>query len=102
MTVYCYSRVSTQAQADEGESLRAQQRRVEGYAQMNDMTVNRHFVEHGLGFGAVNGASAGAVLLASLKMGDVVITPKLDRMFRSALDASAVSRCTRSAASLCT
>ena len=48
MTVYSYSRVSTQAQADEGESLRAQQRRVEGYAHMNDMTVNRHFVEHGV------------------------------------------------------
>ena len=29
----------------------------------------------------------GAALLAALKPGDVVITPKLDRMFRSALDA---------------
>jgi DNA invertase Pin-like site-specific DNA recombinase len=29
----------------------------------------------------------GARLLAALKAGDVVITPKLDRMFRSALNA---------------
>jgi putative DNA-invertase from lambdoid prophage Rac len=32
MAVYSYTRVSTTAQAEEGESLGAQQRRVEGYA----------------------------------------------------------------------
>ncbi len=29
----------------------------------------------------------GAVMLANLRFGDVIITPKLDCMFRSALDA---------------
>ncbi|EIM27207.1 recombinase family protein [Microvirga lotononidis] len=88
MAVYGYTRVSTQTQADEGESLGAQQRRVEGYAQMIDLTVNRHFVERGVS-GSVPLASRpeGAELLALVKPGDTIITPKLDRMFRSSLDA---------------
>ena len=48
MAVYSYTRVSTGRQADEGESLGAQQRRVDGYAQMNDLRVDRHFVERGV------------------------------------------------------
>ena len=42
MATYSYTRVSTGRQAEEGESLGAQQRRVEGYAQMNDLRVDRH------------------------------------------------------------
>src|SRR5215218_9678408 len=86
--VYAYTRVSTGRQADEGESLGAQQRRVDGYAQMNDMRVDRHFVERGVS-GSVPLAERpqGAALLGLVKPGDVIITPKLDRCFRSALDA---------------
>jgi DNA invertase Pin-like site-specific DNA recombinase len=88
MTVYSYTRVSTAAQANEGESLGAQRRRVEGYAQMHDMTVAKHFVEKAIS-GSVPLAERpqGKALLAALKPGDVVITPKLDRMFRSATNA---------------
>ena len=88
MAVYSYTRVSTGRQADEGESLGAQQRRVEGYAQMNDLRVDRHFVERGVS-GSIPLAERpqGAALLQLVKPGDVVITPKLDRCFRSALDA---------------
>lgn len=88
MAVYSYTRVSTQTQADEGESLGAQQRRVEGYAQMIDLVVDHHFVERGVS-GSVPLASRpeGAELLALVKSGDTIITPKLDRMFRSSLDA---------------
>jgi DNA invertase Pin-like site-specific DNA recombinase len=91
MAVYSYSRVSTQRQADEGESLGAQQRRVEGYAMMQGLTVDEHFVEEGVS-GSVPFAERpeGKRLLATVKPGDVVITPKLDRCFRSALDALAV------------
>ena len=88
MAVYSYTRVSTDRQAEEGESLGAQQRRVEGYAMMNGMTVDRHFVERGVsGSVPVSERQEGAALLAALKPGDTVITPKLDRMFRSARDA---------------
>src|SRR5688572_28189480 len=88
MAVYSYTRVSTGRQADEGESLGAQQRRVDGYAQMNDLRVDRHFVERGVsGSIPLVERPQGAALLQLVKPGDVIITPKLDRCFRSALDA---------------
>ena len=79
MRVYSYTRVSTGRQAEEGESLRAQQRRVEGYTQMNDMRVDRHFVERGVS-GAVplSERPEGSALLQLVRPGDVIITPKLD------------------------
>ncbi|MBR1157187.1 recombinase family protein [Bradyrhizobium sp. JYMT SZCCT0428] len=91
MAVYSYTRVSTTAQAEEGESLGAQQRRVEGYAMQHDLTVDRHFVERGVsGSVPLVERPEGKALLAILKPGDVLITPKLDRMFRSALNALGV------------
>ncbi len=88
MRVYSYTRVSTGRQAAEGESLGAQQRRVEGYAQMNDMRVDRHFVERGVsGSMPLSERPEGSALLQLVQPGDVIITPKLDRCFRSALDA---------------
>ena len=91
MAVHSYARVSTTAQAEEGESLGAQQRRVEGYAMQHDLTVDRHFVERGVsGSVPLDERPEGKALLAILKPGDVIITPKLDRMFRSALNALGV------------
>ena len=88
MAVYSYTRVSTTKQADKGESLEAQQRRVEGYAMQQDLTVDRRFVERGVsGSVPLDERPEGQALLAILKPGDVIITPKLDRMFRSALNA---------------
>jgi DNA invertase Pin-like site-specific DNA recombinase len=93
MAVYGYTRVSTDRQADEGESLGVQQRVIEGYAMMRDLTLDQIFVERGVsGAKPLGDRPEGAKLLASLKEGDVVITPKLDRMFRSALDALDVLR----------
>jgi DNA invertase Pin-like site-specific DNA recombinase len=75
-------------QADEGESLDVQQRTIAGYAQMHGLAVDRVFVERGVsGSKPLADRPQGAALLAVLQPGDVVITPKLDRMFRSALDA---------------
>ena len=88
MAVYGYARVSTRAQADLGESLDVQQRQISGNALMQGLTVDKVFVER-----AVSGSvpllqrPEGAAMLAGLKPGDIIITPKLDRMFRSALDA---------------
>jgi putative DNA-invertase from lambdoid prophage Rac len=85
---YGYARVSTVQQASDGESLDVQQRQLAGYAQMNDLVVDKVFVERGVsGSKPLGDRPQGAALLAVLKPGDVVITPKLDRMFRSALDA---------------
>jgi putative DNA-invertase from lambdoid prophage Rac len=90
-SIYGYARVSTVAQADEGESLDVQQRQIAGYAQMNGLTVAHTFLERGVsGSKPLADRPEGAKLLSALSPGDVVITPKLDRMFRSALDALAV------------
>jgi DNA invertase Pin-like site-specific DNA recombinase len=88
MAVFGYARVSTARQAGEGESLDVQQRTVAGYAMMNGLAVDRMFVERGVsGSTPVAERPEGAAMLDALKPGDVIITAKLDRMFRSALDA---------------
>lgn len=88
MATFGYCRVSTAKQADEGESLEVQQRKVEGYAKMNGLTIDRVFIERGVsGSKPLADRPEGALLLSQLQAGDTVITPKLDRMFRSALDA---------------
>ncbi|MFO1149086.1 MAG: recombinase family protein [Alsobacter sp.] len=102
MTVFAYTRVSTDRQASEGESLDVQQRTVGGYAMMHGLSVERTFSERGVsGSKPLAERPEGAALLAALKPGDIVITPKLDRMFRSASDALAnLDRMKRSGVSL--
>ena len=92
MTVYGYVRVSTERQADDGESLGMQQCVIEGYAMMQGLPLDTVFVERGVsGSKPLGELPEDARLLAALKAGDVVITPKLDRMFRSALNARSMS-----------
>ena len=88
MSVYGYARVSTDRQAKEGESLEVQQRTITGYALMHDLALASFYVERGVsGSLPLRDRPEGEALLAVLKPGDIVITAKLDRMFRSALDA---------------
>jgi putative DNA-invertase from lambdoid prophage Rac len=88
MAVYAYVRVSTDRQAEEGESLGVQERTIAGYAMMHGMAVDRTFVERGVsGAKPIAQRPEGAKLLETLQPGDVVIAAKLDRLFRSALDA---------------
>lgn len=88
VSVYGYTRVSTMKQADEGESLGVQDRVIAGYLMMLGVTAARMFVESGVTASMpLADRPEGKALLACLKPGDVVITAKLDRMFRSALDA---------------
>ena len=88
MAVWGYVRVSIDRQAEESESLGAQRRTVEGYAMMHGLTLDRVFIERGVsGSKPISERPEGKRLLAIVKPGDVIITPKLDRMFRSALDA---------------
>ena len=88
MAVYGYARVSTARQADEGESLDVQQRTIAGYAMMHGLVVDHIFVERGVsGSKPLTDRPEGAALVAALRAGDVIVTAKLDRMFRSALDA---------------
>ena len=88
MSVYGYVRVSTIKQVDNGDSLDAQRRMIEGYAQMRNLTIDHVFVEEGVsGSVAVSRRPKGGPLLDALVKGDVILAAKLDRLFRSALDA---------------
>ena len=88
--VFGYIRVSTAEQASNGDSLDTQRQQIIGYAMMKGWQVSDFFVEGGVS-GSVPLADRpeGRRLLAAVKPGDVVVTPKLDRMFRSASDALA-------------
>jgi putative DNA-invertase from lambdoid prophage Rac len=91
MSIYGYCRVSTLRQANEGESLDVQKRQIEGYAHMHGLTLDCVVVEEGVsGSVPVSERPKGSELFAKLAKGDVVIAPKLDRLFRSALDALTV------------
>jgi putative DNA-invertase from lambdoid prophage Rac len=88
MAVYGYCRVSTIRQVDEGESLEVQERQLRGYAAMHAMTITQIVVEKGVsGSVPVEERKVGGPLFAKLQRGDIVIAAKLDRLFRSALDA---------------
>jgi putative DNA-invertase from lambdoid prophage Rac len=89
--VFGYCRVSTTEQADDGASLAAQQRQITGYCMMKGWQVAQLFVERGVS-GSVPLADRpqGRKLLAAAGKGDVIMTAKLDRAFRSAADALAV------------
>ncbi len=88
MKVCGYCRVSTQEQANGGLSLDTQKQQITGYAMMKGWSVATFFVEAGVS-GSVPLADRpeGKRMLASLQAGDIVITAKLDRAFRSAADA---------------
>jgi putative DNA-invertase from lambdoid prophage Rac len=88
MAIYGYCRVSTARQASEGESLDVQHRQIEGYAHMHGLALDAVVVEEGVsGSIPVVERPAAGPLFVKLTKGDVVIAPKLDRLFRSALDA---------------
>jgi putative DNA-invertase from lambdoid prophage Rac len=88
VAIYGYCRVSTLRQASEGESLEVQRRQIEGYALMHALAVDEILIEESVsGSVPVEERPLGARLFAKLAKGDVIIAAKLDRLFRSALDA---------------
>jgi DNA invertase Pin-like site-specific DNA recombinase len=87
MTTYGYCRVSTTRQG-EGDSLDLQRQQIIGHAMVHSLDVDEFFVEDGVsGSIPVAARPEGSKLFAKLKRGDVIISAKLDRLFRSALDA---------------
>jgi DNA invertase Pin-like site-specific DNA recombinase len=83
--------VSTARQASDAESLDVQRRQLRGYTDMHGLKLDEIIVEEGVsGSMPVGDRPKGGALIAKLKAGDVVIAPKLDRLFRSALNALTV------------
>lgn len=88
VATFGYVRVSTAMQANEGESLDVQRRMLEGWATMQGIVLDAVFTERGVsGSIPIAERPEGAKLWAGLRKGDVIVSPKLDRLFRSALDA---------------
>jgi putative DNA-invertase from lambdoid prophage Rac len=88
MASYGYCRVSTIAQAESGQSLAVQRRQIQGWAMLQGLHLSKVYIERGVsGSTPLGERPEGRELLSRLKSGDTVILPKLDRAFRSALDA---------------
>ncbi len=88
MAIYGYCRVDGPT-GQRGESLEVQRRQIEGYAHIHGwITLTGVLVEEGVsGSVPVEDRPVGGPLFAKLGRGDIVIAAKLDRLFRSALDA---------------
>jgi DNA invertase Pin-like site-specific DNA recombinase len=87
LQIFAYIRVSTDEQANNGQSLETQTRQLEGYAMMKGWTITETFVEAGVsGSIPLSERPQGARMVAAMGKGDVIIVTKLDRMFRSARD----------------
>src|SRR5688572_24667430 len=83
-----YCRVSTARQAEDGESLQVQRRQIEGRCHELGRDLAAVFVEEGVsGSIPLDQRPQGAALLAFAQPGDTIVAAKLDRLFRSALDA---------------
>ncbi|MFA6450914.1 MAG: recombinase family protein, partial [bacterium] len=88
MKVIGYARVSTEEQAREGVSLDNQRRKIELYAEMNDMELIGIEIDEGISAKNLKRPGVQRVLeLARKKQVDCIIIYKLDRMFRNTVDA---------------
>ena len=89
--VYGYCRCRRPSSATTALSLDEQQRRIEGRCLEQGWALTELFVEGGVS-GSVPFAKRpqGGRLMRRLLPGDIVVSPKLDRCFRSALDALSV------------
>ena len=91
-TAYGYARVSTLRQANDGDSLDMQRRQIEQVAAIQGATSLVLAVDEGVSGGVpLADRPQGKMLLNSVQPGDTVYVSKLDRMFRSALDALQMS-----------
>jgi DNA invertase Pin-like site-specific DNA recombinase len=87
-----YTRVSTDMQVENGQSLDVQQNTLAGWAQMMGRTLDQVVVEAGVSGGIPFAQRPeGGKLWAELRRGDVLVASKLDRMFRSAVDCLTVA-----------
>ena len=85
--VFGYVRVSTDEQAESGQSLAVQEQQLRGWAMQHGVALDAIHIEPGIsGAIAFNERPEGGKLWAELRRGDTVVAAKLDRVFRSAAD----------------
>ena len=88
MTAVGYVRVSTEDQAKEGVSLDNQKSKIQAYCQLKDLNLSEIIEDAGISAKNLRRPGVQRVLrLAKKKQIDAVIVYKLDRIFRSTVDA---------------
>jgi DNA invertase Pin-like site-specific DNA recombinase len=90
--IYC--RVSTAGQAEQGVSLEAQEERLRAYCQMQGLDIEAVLIEEGVSATKpLHVRPMGSKLVEMVKSGTVqhVVALKLDRLFRSSVDALATT-----------
>jgi putative DNA-invertase from lambdoid prophage Rac len=91
MRIFGYTRVSTSRQVEDGESLEVQKRVISGYCQMKGFPEPEFVREEGVsGSKPLMQRPAGSQMFETLEKGDIIVAAKLDRMFRSSVDALAM------------
>ena len=91
--VYGYTRVSTDMQAEHGQSLDLQRDQLAGWAQMTQRRIDETIIEGGVS-GSVPFAKRpeGGRLFASLARGDSLVCTKIDRFSRNLFDCLSVAQ----------
>lgn len=86
--VYGYVRVSSIRQSEEGQSIETQISKLKSYAKLHDFEIEEIFIDRGVS-GAVPlfKRPMGRELLERVIKGDTILVTKLDRAFRSSVDA---------------
>lgn len=87
--IYIYTRVSTQGQAEKGDSIEGQIKKCQAWAVMEDLEDETEVIEEKAVSGGVplKERPQGKKVFEKLKDGDFLICYKLDRLFRNSLDA---------------
>jgi site-specific DNA recombinase len=83
-----YVRVSTEEQAQEGFSIRAQEQKLADYARIKDWQIYKIYADEGISGKDIKGRPAIKELIADVKAGNVknVLVFKIDRLTRSTAD----------------
>ena len=88
-----YIRVSTEEQAKEGVSLENQEQKIRAYCKLKDLNLLEIIQDAGISAKNLRRPGAQKVIeMAQEKMIDAVVVYKLDRMFRSTVDALETTR----------
>lgn len=87
--VRLYTRVSTDEQRRNGQSIGAQKEQLYEYCSKNELNVLEYYEDNGFSGGTLN-RPAFQKLLKDLRAGEVVLTCRLDRLTRSTVDGLSV------------
>ena len=88
METAIYVRVSTEEQAQEGFSIRAQEQKLKDYARIKEWSIYNIYTDEGISGKSINERPAVQQMIADIKSGHVknVVVFKIDRLTRSTGD----------------